>query len=68
MIVSPLHPLPVVLVHNGQFTWDEFLCLGLIAVVLVVATFYLKGGTKEDTQHGDPARATEPDRSVKSQD
>ncbi len=66
MTVAPLHPLPVVLAHNGQFTWDEFLCLGLIAVVLVVATFYLKGGTKRDEELTDPARTAEPDRPAKS--
>ena len=40
--------------HNGTFTWDEFLCIGLIALALVVATFFVRGGEKPEEKDVPP--------------
>jgi hypothetical protein len=51
MLVRLYHPVIVPPLHNGTFTWDEFLCIGLIALALVVATFFVRGGEKPEGQN-----------------
>ena len=42
--------------QHGALGWtDEFVCIGLIVVALVIATFLVRGGQREDDQTGDPA-------------
>ena len=55
MIVWPSHPTLTAPLHNGTFTWDEFLCIGLIALALVIATFFVRGGEKKEDGDEQPA-------------
>ncbi len=60
MLVPPIHPVIAPPLHNGTFTWDEFLCIGLIALVLVVATFFVRGGEKPEETDGPPSDTAPP--------
>jgi hypothetical protein len=59
MNVIHLHSVVVPPMHNGNFGPDEFICMGLVAIALVVATFFIRGGEKSDS---DDAPATDAER------
>ncbi len=48
MIAFPLHPVLSPPLHGALGSADEFICLGLIALVLVIATFIVRGGEKKE--------------------
>jgi hypothetical protein len=55
MIAIPLHSGAIAQLHLSGFGLDDFICLGLIALALVVATFVVRGGEKEEK--GEPAQS-----------
>ncbi len=56
MIAFPLHPVFSPPLHGALGSADEFICIGLIALVLVIATFVVRGGEKKEE---DPAAQAE---------
>jgi hypothetical protein len=44
----PFHPIVIASLHLGNIGPDDFICIGLIALTLVVVTFVVRGGEKED--------------------
>ncbi len=66
MIVVPLHPMPIPLEHLSGFGIDDYICLGLGALIFVVATFVGRGHEKEKGE-GVPANSEQPAEKVKSE-
>lgn len=50
MNALPFHPAIVSSLHLGNFGPDDFICLGLIALALIVVTFVVRGGEKEEAK------------------
>ncbi len=46
MIVFPLHPSVYPPLHNGTFGPEDFLCLGLVSIIAVVAVFLARSDEK----------------------
>jgi hypothetical protein len=46
VLAIPLHSVPIAPLHLSGFGPDDFICIGLIALVLVIATFVVRGGEK----------------------
>jgi hypothetical protein len=57
MIAFPLHPVLSLPLHGALGSADEFICLGLIALALVIATFVVRGGEKKEEDRAAPAEA-----------
>ena len=55
MIVFQHYPVLAPPLHGALGWTDEFVCIGLIAVVLVIATFLVRGGQTEDDKNARPA-------------
>jgi len=47
MLAIPFHSVPFEDLHLSGFGIDDFICLGLIALALVIATFVVRGGEKK---------------------
>jgi hypothetical protein len=47
MLAIPLHSVPIASPHLSGFGPDDFICIGLIALILVIVTFVVRGGRKE---------------------
>lgn len=61
MMAIPFHPVLIVPQHLSGLGPDDFICFGLIALVLVIATFVVRGGEKKHDETSTPA---EPQHSV----
>lgn len=46
MNALPFHPAPIASFHLGNIGLDDFICIGLIALAVVVVTFVVRGGEK----------------------
>jgi hypothetical protein len=57
MNALPFHSIALASLHLGNIGPDDFICIGLIALTLVVVTFLVRGGEKEDV---DKSPQTEP--------
>ncbi len=59
MVVAMLPPLLSPPLHGGAFTWDEWICTGLVALILVIGAFVVLRFEKEGKQDA-PAQAERP--------
>jgi hypothetical protein len=57
MIAFPLHPVFSPPLHGALGSADEFICIGLIALVLVIATFVVRGGERKEEDNPAPAES-----------
>jgi hypothetical protein len=58
----PFHAAAFADMHLSGFGLDDFICIGLIAILLVVATFVVRGGEKaqdEDSTQIESPRSAE---------
>ena len=50
MNALPFHPAVIASLHIGNLGIDDFICFGLIALGLVVVTFVVRGGEKQEDE------------------
>ena len=58
MNALPFHIAAIAQYHLSGFGLDDFICIGLIALVLVIATFVVRGGEKDKEEN--PAQPESP--------
>jgi hypothetical protein len=53
----PLHSVPIAPLHLSGFGPDDFICIGLIALALVIVTFVVRGGERDENDKAPDAKS-----------
>lgn len=60
MNALPFHPAAFTEMHLSGLGLDDFVCIGLIAILLVIATFVIRGGEKAPSDEPAHSESSEP--------